>query len=100
MSCIPDKTHIHQHPLYKVCLIILSRQLHLAFYIAGTTLARVLIKTYKTFFLLIYSYINTSGKTRNCVEHGKFSVLTLSYINTAFSQSVFRIYKCYIIDGT
>jgi hypothetical protein len=28
---------------------------------------------------------------------GKFPVLTLSYINTAVSQSAFRIYKCYII---
>ena len=27
---------------------------------------------------------------------GKFPVLTLSYINTALSQSAFRIYKCYI----
>jgi hypothetical protein len=30
---------------------------------------------------------------------GKFPVLTLSYINTALSQSAFRIYKCYIING-
>ena len=28
---------------------------------------------------------------------GKFSVLTLSYINTALSQSAFRVYKCYIL---
>ena len=28
----------------------------------------------------------------------KFPVLTLSYINTALSQSAFRIYKCYIIN--
>jgi hypothetical protein len=28
---------------------------------------------------------------------GKFPVLTLSYINTALSQSALRIYKCYII---
>ena len=28
---------------------------------------------------------------------GKFPVLTLSYINTALSQSAFRIYKSYII---
>ena len=28
---------------------------------------------------------------------GRFPVLTLSYINTALSQSAFRIYKCYII---
>jgi hypothetical protein len=28
---------------------------------------------------------------------GKFPVLTLSYINTALSQSAFRIYKCYIM---
>jgi hypothetical protein len=30
---------------------------------------------------------------------GKFPVLTMSYINTALSQSAFRIYKCYIIKG-
>jgi hypothetical protein len=30
---------------------------------------------------------------------GKFPVLTLSYINTALSQSAFRIYKCYIITS-
>jgi hypothetical protein len=30
---------------------------------------------------------------------GKFPVLTLSYINTALSQSAFRIYKCYIIKS-
>ena len=29
---------------------------------------------------------------------GKFPVLTLRYINTALSQSAFRIYKCYIIN--
>ena len=28
---------------------------------------------------------------------GKFSVFTLSYVNTAVNQSSFRIYKCYII---
>ena len=28
----------------------------------------------------------------------EISVLTLSYINTALSQSAFRIYKCYIIN--
>jgi hypothetical protein len=28
---------------------------------------------------------------------GKFPVLTLSYINTALSQSAFSVYKCYII---
>ena len=103
------------------------------------------LNKYKTFSVLIYSYINTSGigKTRNCMETqfrvfptstsvditiyqygknvlyffyniamskarrkrkisvftsgGKFPVLTLSYINTALSQSAFRIYKCYII---
>ena len=28
---------------------------------------------------------------------GKFSVFTLSYVNTALNQSAFRIHKCYII---
>ena len=28
---------------------------------------------------------------------GKFSVFTLSFVNTALNQSSFRIYKCYII---
>ena len=28
---------------------------------------------------------------------GKFSVFTLSYVNTALNQSAFRIYKCYIM---
>ena len=30
---------------------------------------------------------------------GKFSVLTLSYVNTALDQSAFRIRKCYIIKA-
>ena len=29
---------------------------------------------------------------------GKFSVFTLSYVNTALNQSAFRIHKCYIIN--
>ena len=29
---------------------------------------------------------------------GKFSVFTLSYVNTALNQSVFKIHKCYIIN--
>ena len=28
---------------------------------------------------------------------GKFSVFTLSHVNTALKQSAFRIHKCYII---
>ena len=28
---------------------------------------------------------------------GKFSVFTLSHVNTALNQSTFRIHKCYII---
>jgi hypothetical protein len=36
-------------------------------------------------------------KTSVFTSGGKFPVLTLSYINTALSQSAFRIYKCYII---
>ena len=34
----------------------------------------------------------------NLRSGGKFSVLTLSYVNTALSQSAFRVYKCYIIN--
>ena len=82
-------------------------------------------KKYKTYSVLIYSYINNTsgiGKTRNCVETrrpqggkfcyniaqnstkllqcmsgGKFSVFTSSYVNTALDQSAIRIHKCYII---
>ena len=38
------------------------------------------------------------GKISVFTRGGKFPVLTLSYINTALSQSAFRIYKCYIIN--
>ena len=31
------------------------------------------------------------------MSHGKFSVFTLSYVNTALNQQEFRIHKCYII---
>ena len=108
----------------------------------------LIVNKYKTFSVLIYSYINTSGIGKTTPEGrsvfiqfrvfptstsvditiyqygknvlyffyniamskarrirkisaftsgGKFPVLTLSYINTALSQSAFRIYKCYII---
>ena len=30
---------------------------------------------------------------------GKFSVFTLSYINTALNQSAFRTHKCYIVKN-
>ena len=112
-------------------------------------ISRVIFNKYKTFSVLIYSYINTSGNWENeklcgnttpegrsvftqfrvfpistsvdittIYQYGKnvlylfyniaqrnikkeifrrFRVLTLSYINTAPSQSAFRIYKCYII---
>ena len=43
-------------------------------------------------FLLQYSTKKNKGKI-----FGKFSVLTLSYINSTQSQSAFRIYKCYVI---
>ena len=36
-------------------------------------------------------------KTSLFTSGGKFSVSTLSYVNTAFNQSAFRIHKCYII---
>ena len=104
-------------------------------------------KKYKTFSVLIYSYINTSGNWKNeklrgnttpagrsvftqfqiftsvditVYQHGKnvlyffyniaqrtltevwreiFRVDIELYINTALSQSAFRIYKCYIIKS-
>ena len=107
-----------------------------------------MFKKYKTFSVLIYSYINTSGNWKNeklCgnttpagrsvfTQFRVFPIFTsvditvrqygknvlyffyniaqrtltkewreifrvdISYINTALSQSAFRIYKCYIIN--
>ena len=45
---------------------------------------------------ILYFFYNIAQRTFT-ESGGKFSVLTLSYINTALSQSAFRIYKCYII---
>ena len=42
-------------------------------------------------------YIFHNVAQSNTVYRKKFSMLTLSDINTALSQSAFRIYKCYII---
>ena len=53
--------------------------------------------------VLYFFYNIAMSKTRRIrkislfTNGGKFPVLTLSYINTALSQSAFRIYKCYII---
>ena len=53
--------------------------------------------------VLYFFYNMTMSKARRIrkisvfTSGGKFPVLTLSYINTALSQSAFRIYKCYII---
>jgi hypothetical protein len=41
---------------------------------------------------VLYLFYNIAQRNIKTV-----SVLTLSYINTALSQSAFRIYKCYII---
>ena len=46
--------------------------------------------------ILITNLGNTLLNSRN---DGNFSVLTFSYINTVFSQSAFRIDKCYIITA-
>ena len=42
-------------------------------------------------------YSNFGNTLLNLKSGEKFSVLTLSYVNTALSQSASRIYKCYII---
>ena len=65
--------------------------------------------------MLIYSYINTSGDWKistsvdltvyqygknffHNIAHKKYKITsTLSYANTALSQSAFEIFKCYII---
>ena len=39
-----------------------------------------------------------STKLLQWMSNGKFSVFTLSYVNTARNQSAFRIVKCYIIN--
>ena len=84
------------------------------------------LRNIKHFSVLICSYINTSGSWRNEKLCGnttpeffydiamskaqrirkisvftsgrKFSVFTLSYVNTAFNQSALRIHKFYIIN--
>ena len=38
-------------------------------------------------------------KTSVFTSGGKFSVFTLSYVNTALNQSAFRIHKGYIINN-
>jgi hypothetical protein len=49
------------------------------------------------FYNLAMSKARRIRKISVFTSGGKFPVLTLSYINTALSQSAFRIYKCYII---
>ena len=36
-------------------------------------------------------------KSLQWMSNGKFSVFTVSYVNTALNQSAFTIHKCYII---
>ena len=51
------------------------------------------------FYNIAMSKARTIRKISVFTSGGKFPVLTLSYINTALSQSAFRIYKCYIIKN-
>jgi hypothetical protein len=67
-----------------------------------STSVDITIYQYGKIFLYFFYNIAMSKARRirkNSVftSGGKFPVLTLSYINTALSQSAFRIYKCYII---
>ena len=50
-------------------------------------------------FFIIYSNVKTRRIRKISVftSGGKFSVFTLSYVNTALNQSAFWIHKCYII---
>ena len=47
---------------------------------------------------VLYFFYNIAQRTLTEEWREIFRVLTLSYINTALSQSAFRIYKCYIIN--
>ena len=58
------------------------------------------MSTPKNFFLFFYNLaknIKYNITLLNLKRGGKFSVLTLSYVNTALSQLAFKVYKCYII---
>ena len=49
---------------------------------------------------MIYFFYNIAQDNTKLLQRksgGKFSVFTLSYVNTALNQSAFRIHKCYII---
>ena len=48
---------------------------------------------------VLYFFYNTAQKNTKLLQWmsgGKFSVLTLSYVNPALNQSAIRIHKCYI----
>ena len=54
-------------------------------------------KCFIIFFNIAMSKARRIGKISVFTSGGKFSVFTLSYVNTALNQSAFRIHKCYII---
>ena len=47
---------------------------------------------------VLYLFYNIARRNTKKKKFSDVSVLTTSYINTALSQSAFRIYKCYIIS--
>ena len=69
------------------------------------TSTSVVITVYQHGKNVLYLFYNIAmSKARRIQEFsvftsgGKFSVFTLSYVNTALNQSAFRIHKCYIIN--
>ena len=48
------------------------------------------------FYNIVMSKARRMQKIFVFTSGGKFSVFTLSYVNTALNQSAFRIHKCYI----
>ena len=60
----------------------------------------VLILLYINRKIFLYFFYNTAQNNTKLLQwtsDGKFSVFTLSYVNTALNQSSFRIHKFYII---
>ena len=51
----------------------------------------------KNVLYFFYNIAQKNTKLLQWMSDGKFSVFTLSYINTALNQSAFRIDKYYII---
>ena len=50
----------------------------------------------KNVLYFFYNIAQENTKLLQWMSKGKFSVFTLSYVNTAINQSAFRILKCYI----